>query len=98
MLEHLCGAGQDRRREGYSNLGASIYDVRTEGGIKKYLNFADKQYIKYRQRGDSKNPKILWRSALAMKCLQSPGIWTLNAEREGGRDRGRKGGKSQDIS
>ena len=68
------------------------------GGGQKIPQICGQTVHKIRTKGDSKNPKIFWRSALAMKCLQSPGIWTLNAEREGGRDRGRKGGKSQDIS
>ena len=37
------------RRE--STWGASIYDVHTEGGIKKFSKFADKQWRFCRQRG-----------------------------------------------
>ena len=33
-------------------MGASIYEVRTEGGVKKYPKFADKQCIFGGQRGE----------------------------------------------
>ena len=68
--------------------GAAIYDVRTEGdgGVKKYPKFADKQYIKFGQRGEvgSKNLKIVRTSY--MEAPNNKAIW--NPATMGASDRG----------
>ena len=79
----------------YTFLGASTYDIRTEGGEgHKYLKFADKQYIRFAYRGGQKIPKFrgrhIWKPLLSLVLFGCNSYFFAPERRKEGRKEGEK--------